>query len=73
MISLLFIPQNFYLAEFEDLMDELMFHLCTMSDNLPAKENLFEIQSNFSIPLSEVHDGSDGSDSEVTFICTVQL
>ncbi|XP_056306085.1 polycystic kidney disease 1 like 1 [Danio aesculapii] len=57
--SVFICEQSFYLAEFEDLMDELMFHLCTMSDNLPAKENLFEIQSNFSIPLSDVHDGSD--------------
>ncbi|XP_067290401.1 polycystin-1-like protein 1 [Pseudorasbora parva] len=48
---------SFYLAEFEDLMDELWFHLCTMSDSLqntpPAKENLLEIQSNFSFPFSE--------------------
>ncbi|XP_050953668.1 polycystic kidney disease 1 like 1 isoform X2 [Labeo rohita] len=47
---------NFYLAEFEDLMDELLFHLCTMSDsllnNLPAKETVSETQSNFSLPLS---------------------
>lgn len=36
-------------------MDELLFHLCTMSESLhntlPAKENLIETQSNFSIPL----------------------
>ncbi|XP_043083010.1 polycystic kidney disease 1 like 1 [Puntigrus tetrazona] len=48
---------RFYLAEFEDLMDELLFHLCTMSDSLPktlpAKENLLETQSNFSVTLSE--------------------
>ncbi|XP_073686658.1 polycystin-1-like protein 1 [Garra rufa] len=47
---------SFYLAEFEDLMDELLFHLCTMSDSLhstlPAKENIFETQSNFSLPVS---------------------
>ncbi|XP_056110015.1 polycystic kidney disease 1 like 1 [Rhinichthys klamathensis goyatoka] len=48
---------SFYLTEFEDLMDELLFHLCTMSDSLhntlPAKENLIEAQSNFSFPLSD--------------------
>ncbi|XP_059380022.1 polycystin-1-like protein 1 [Carassius carassius] len=45
-----------YLAEFEDVMEELLFHLYTMSDSLhntlPAKENLFETQTNFSVPLS---------------------
>ncbi|XP_073796725.1 polycystin-1-like protein 1 isoform X2 [Danio rerio] len=63
---------SFYLAEFEDLMDELIFHLCTMSDNLPAKENLFEIQSNFSISLSDVHDGSDSECVDGTYM-TSQL
>ncbi|XP_039523028.1 polycystic kidney disease 1 like 1 [Pimephales promelas] len=41
---------SFYLTEFEDLMDELLFHLCTMTDSLhntlPAKEH-------FSFPLSD--------------------
>lgn len=38
-------------------MDELLFHLCSMSDSLnntlPAEEHLFETQSNFSFPLPE--------------------
>ncbi|XP_016339314.1 uncharacterized protein LOC107686722 [Sinocyclocheilus anshuiensis] len=59
---------RFYLAEFEDLMDELLFHLCTMSDSLhntlPAKENLFETQSNFSVPLSG-HVYSSDSESVI--------
>ncbi|XP_077100644.1 polycystin-1-like protein 1 isoform X2 [Siphateles boraxobius] len=48
---------SFYLTEFEDLMDELLFHLCTLSDSLhntlPVKENLIETQSNFSFPRSD--------------------
>ncbi|XP_042607838.1 polycystic kidney disease 1 like 1 [Cyprinus carpio] len=57
-----------YLAEIEDVMDELLFHLCTMSDSLhntlPAKENLFETQSNFSVPLSG-HVYSSDSESVI--------
>ncbi|XDV47361.1 hypothetical protein PO909_017021 [Leuciscus waleckii] len=60
---------SFYLTEFEDLMDELLFHLCTMSDSLyntlPAKENLIETQSNISFPLS---DHIYYSDSEVIIL-----
>lgn len=50
-------------------MDELLFHLCTMSDSLhntlPAKENLIETQSNSSFPLS---DHVYYSDSEVIIL-----
>ncbi|XP_056594831.1 polycystic kidney disease 1 like 1 isoform X1 [Triplophysa dalaica] len=53
---------SFYLEEFEDLMDELLFHLRSMSENvntLPAKENVFETQSTFSFPNSQHHHSSD--------------
>ncbi|KAI7792791.1 putative polycystic kidney disease protein 1-like 1 [Triplophysa rosa] len=71
---------SFYLEEFEDLMDELLFHLCSMSENvntLPAKENVFETQSTFSFPNSRHDPGSDSgyyqlsinhADFDVTFM-----
>lgn len=64
-VNLLFFTQSFYLEEFEDLMDELLFHLHSMSDKvntLSAKEVVYETQSNFSFPISQ-HDPD--SDSEV--------
>ncbi len=68
--------QRFFLAEFEDLMDELLFHLCTMSDSLhntlPAKENLFETQSNFSVPLSG-HVYSSDSEVIVSLLHRTQI
>lgn len=57
-------------------MDELLFHLCTMSDSLhntlPAKENLFEIQSHFSVPLSG-HVYSSDSEVIVSLLHRIQI
>nr|XP_055037858.1 LOW QUALITY PROTEIN: polycystic kidney disease 1 like 1 [Misgurnus anguillicaudatus] len=55
-------------AEFEDLMDELLFHLCAMSDSLTlqAKQNVYETQSNFSFPISQHDCGSESADFDVT-------
>ncbi|XP_051538185.1 polycystic kidney disease 1 like 1 [Myxocyprinus asiaticus] len=64
---------SLYLAEFEDLMDELLFHLSAMSDSLhntlPVKENLFETQSNFSFLISQHGHSSDYESADFDVNC----